>query len=158
MKSDETGGVSIGPGDVLIIPDAQNDFLPGGSLAVANSDCAYKLREYAGNARRKRSGGKATWPAATQVNRHLDTQGTMRGDLLTLAQESADEKALLQLVMRSGKRVDSAQTLEIARAHAAANIAQLATSLKLLTANAQHPPAVSPGLQAIAQTVDRRPI
>ena len=158
MKSGETGGVSIGPGDALIVADVQHDLLPGGSLAVANSDCAYQLREYAGNARRKRSEGKATWPGATQVYRHIDTQGTMRGDLLTLAQESADEKALLQLVMRSGKRVDSAQMLEIARAHAAGNIAQLPTSLKLLTANARYPAVVSPGLQALAQTIDSRPI
>ncbi len=32
-------------------------------------DCAYKLQEYAGRARRKRSEGKATWPGRKQVYR-----------------------------------------------------------------------------------------
>ena len=30
-------------------------------------DCAYKLQEYAGLPRRKRSDGKATWPGRKQV-------------------------------------------------------------------------------------------
>jgi nicotinic acid phosphoribosyltransferase len=30
-------------------------------------DCAYKLQEYAGIAKRKRSEGKATWPGRKQV-------------------------------------------------------------------------------------------
>ncbi|HVY64404.1 MAG TPA: nicotinate phosphoribosyltransferase, partial [Gammaproteobacteria bacterium] len=43
----------------------------GTSLDVADDcpalDCAYKLQEYAGRPRRKRSTGKATWPGAKQV-------------------------------------------------------------------------------------------
>lgn len=38
MASVKCGTVSIGTGDALIIADVQNDFLPGGSLAVADSD------------------------------------------------------------------------------------------------------------------------
>ena len=34
-------------------------------------DCAYKLEEYAGKARRKRSEGKQTWPGRKQVYRSL---------------------------------------------------------------------------------------
>ena len=37
-------------------------------------DCAYKLQEYAGIARRKRSEGKATWPGRKQVYRHYDSR------------------------------------------------------------------------------------
>lgn len=38
-------------------------------------DCAYKLQEYAGRARRKRSEGKATWPGRKQVYRRVDGDG-----------------------------------------------------------------------------------
>ncbi len=43
-------------------------------------DCAYKLQEYAGVARRKRSEGKATWPGRKQVYRNYDDNGMMSGD------------------------------------------------------------------------------
>ena len=37
------------------------------SFDVPALDCAYKLQEYAGLPRRKRSTGKATWPGRKQV-------------------------------------------------------------------------------------------
>ena len=40
-------------------------------------DCAYKLQEYAGLPRRKRSTGKATWPGRKQVWRRHDRYGHM---------------------------------------------------------------------------------
>ena len=51
----------------------------GTSLTTASDapalDCAYKLQEYAGRPRRKRSDGKATWPGRKQVWRRYDPQG-----------------------------------------------------------------------------------
>ena len=47
-------------------------------------DCAYKLQEYAGLARRKRSAGKATWPGRKQVWRSFGGDGRMAGDVLAL--------------------------------------------------------------------------
>ena len=47
-------------------------------------DCAYKLQEYAGLARRKRSAGKATWPGRKQVWRRYGPDGRMAGDVLSL--------------------------------------------------------------------------
>ncbi len=44
------------------------------SVDVPALDCAYKLQEYAGRARRKRSEGKATWPGRKQVWRAYDTR------------------------------------------------------------------------------------
>jgi nicotinate phosphoribosyltransferase len=41
-------------------------------------DCAYKLVEYAGKARRKRSEGKVLWPGRKQVYRSYDEEGRMR--------------------------------------------------------------------------------
>ena len=46
-------------------------------------DCAYKLQEYAGQPRRKRSSGKATWPGRKQVWRRYGPDGRMVGDTLS---------------------------------------------------------------------------
>ena len=63
-------------------------------------DCAYKLVEYAGQPRRKRSIGKATWPGCKQVLRHYDAHGVMSGDTLTLQHDMSPGEALLQPVIR----------------------------------------------------------
>src|SRR5207302_1652471 len=47
-------------------------------------DCAYKLVEYAGRPRRKRSEGKASWPGRKQVWRRHGDDGRMREDVLAL--------------------------------------------------------------------------
>src|SRR5206468_13061473 len=41
-------------------------------------DSAYKLEEYAGRPRRKRSEGKATWPGRKQVYRRHGSDGRLR--------------------------------------------------------------------------------
>jgi len=48
-------------------------------------DCAYKLQEYGGLPRRKRSTGKATWPGRNQVWRRYDRYGYMMADVLSKA-------------------------------------------------------------------------
>src|SRR3970282_1306077 len=47
-------------------------------------DCAYKLQEYAGRPRRKRSEGKATWPGRKQVYRRYRPDDRMGEGGLTL--------------------------------------------------------------------------
>jgi nicotinate phosphoribosyltransferase len=47
-------------------------------------DCAYKLQEYAGIARRKKFVGKATWPGRKQVWRSFGGDGRMTGDVLAI--------------------------------------------------------------------------
>src|SRR3970040_969674 len=68
-------------------------------------DCAYKLQEYAGRARRKRSEGKATWPGRKQVYRAFDASGVMTGDVLTLETDLQPGEALIRPMMRNGQRV-----------------------------------------------------
>ena len=53
------------------------------SFDVPALDCAYKLQEYAGLPRRKRSTGKATWPGRKQVWRQYGSDGRMRQDILS---------------------------------------------------------------------------
>jgi nicotinate phosphoribosyltransferase len=114
-------------------------------------DCAYKLVEYAGIARRKRSEGKANWPGRKQVFR------AAAGDLLALESERGPGAALLVAALRGGRRVAPAPTLEAIRAHARAQLASLAPGLRRLAPAA--PPyrvVVSDALRALAAEVDRR--
>ncbi len=52
------------------------------SSDAPSADCVYKIQEYAGLPRRKRSQQKATWPGRKQVWRRYDASGRMAGDLL----------------------------------------------------------------------------
>jgi nicotinate phosphoribosyltransferase len=72
-------------------------------------DCAYKLQEYAGKARRKRSEGKATWPGRKQVFRRYDARGQLQEDCLTLESDAQEGEPLLTLVMRGGQCLAGAQ-------------------------------------------------
>ncbi len=63
------------------------------SVDVPALDCAYKLQEYAGKPKRKLSEGKATWPGRKQVWRAYDTDGRMRGDILSLEDGQAAGRA-----------------------------------------------------------------
>src|SRR5450830_464719 len=68
-------------------------------------DCVYKLQEYAGIARRKRSAGKATWPGRKQVWRNFAADGRMTGDVLTVQDDQQAGEPLLMPVMRHGRRL-----------------------------------------------------
>ena len=65
------------------------------SSDVPALDCAYKLQEYAGIARRKRSVGKATWPGRKQVWRSFGVDGRMAGDVLALQDDRQAGEPLL---------------------------------------------------------------
>lgn len=95
-------------------------------------DCAYKIQEYAGKARRKRSEGKATWPGRKQVYRSYDSDGLINHDVLTLVEDPQDGAPLLQPVMRAGKRVAPALSLAAIREHAARELSRLPVHLRQL--------------------------
>jgi len=118
-------------------------------------DCAYKLQEYAGQARRKRSEGKATWPGRKQVWRHY-AGGVMAGDTLAVEDEAVEGTPLLVPVMRRGRRVGTLPTLAEARDRATNEIAALPEAVRVLEDAATYPVTVSPGLHALATEVDRR--
>jgi nicotinate phosphoribosyltransferase len=119
-------------------------------------DCAYKLQEYAGIARRKRSVGKATWPGRKQVWRSFGADGRMIGDVLALHDDQQAGEALLVPVMRSGQRLAAPPTLADARKRAALGLAQLPQSLRRLSDGITFPVSIAPGLIALAEEVDRR--
>ncbi|MCX7897314.1 MAG: nicotinate phosphoribosyltransferase [Rhodocyclaceae bacterium] len=117
-------------------------------------DCAYKLQEYAGKPRRKRSEGKATWPGRKQVFRRYDEKGRLAGDLLTLVGEEAEGEPLLQPVMRAGKRLRAAPPLSALRAQAMASLNALPPPLKSLGAAPPYPVAIGDALTRLAQEID----
>ena len=117
-------------------------------------DCAYKLQEYAGMARRKRSEGKATWPGRKQVFRRYGAQGRMVGDLLTIEGDLHEGEPLVQPVMRAGRRLAGLPTLEGARAHAAAELAKLPDALRRLE-SFSYRVEIAPALRRLAAEVDR---
>jgi nicotinate phosphoribosyltransferase len=117
-------------------------------------DCAYKLQEYAGRARRKRSEGKATWPGRKQVYRHHDAEGRMAGDVVTLETDPQPGEPLLAPVMRGGSRLAPAPSLADVRRHAADNLARLPEPLRRLEAF-DYRVEISPSLHQLAAEVDR---
>lgn len=119
-------------------------------------DCAYKLQEYAGLPRRKRSAGKATWPGRKQVWRSFGGDGRMAGDVLALQGDHQPGEPLLVPVMRSGRRLAPPPTLADIRQKAAHGLAQLPESLRCLSDGTTLPVTIAPGLTALAEEVDRR--
>jgi nicotinate phosphoribosyltransferase len=121
-------------------------------------DCAYKLVEYAGQPRRKRSQGKANWPGRKQIFRCLDTQGIMAFDVLMLeGHDRPDGEALLQPVMRHGAIVSPLPALTDIRLHALTQLAALPLPLQSLDpAKPAYPVEITPPVRELAQQVDAR--
>jgi nicotinate phosphoribosyltransferase len=126
------------------------------SYDVPTLDCAYKLQEYGGRPRRKRSEGKATWPGRKQVFRHYDGSGRMAGDVLALQSEHAAGEPLLRPVMRNGQRLGDVETLEQARGRCRADLMRLPPELAALEPSpTPYPVTVSDALKALAEACDR---
>jgi nicotinate phosphoribosyltransferase len=119
-------------------------------------DCVYKLQEYAGIARRKRSEGKATWPGRKQVYRNYNDNGIMSGDTVTVENAPCAGQPLLQLVMQSGKTVARQPTLIEARAQAQRQLNGLPLSLRQWSDTQEYPVIISAELQALAKIVDEQ--
>jgi nicotinate phosphoribosyltransferase len=119
-------------------------------------DCIYKLQEYAGVARRKRSTGKATWPGRKQVWRRFGADGRMAGDVLSVEDDAQPGEPLIEEVMRAGRRLGSPRTLAEIRAHAARELERLPDSLRSLDGAAPYPVTFGDALTRLSSEVDRR--
>jgi nicotinate phosphoribosyltransferase len=131
----------------------------GTSLTTASDapalDCAYKLQEYAGTARRKRSEGKATWPGRKQVWRRYDEGGRLAGDLVSLAKDRQEGEALLRPAMRGGRCLSDNPDLAAARNHAKDQLARLPAPLARLEPYT-YPVEIGASLRELAVELDRR--
>jgi nicotinate phosphoribosyltransferase len=119
-------------------------------------DCAYKLEEYAGRPRRKRSEGKATWPGKKQVHRLFDKEGAMRGDIVTLAGAHEEGEPLLVPAMRAGRRVHPAESLVVIRERAARSLAALPAHLRALEVAPPYTVRIAERLEDLAAELDER--
>ena len=126
------------------------------SSDVPALDCAYKLEEYAGLPRRKRSTGKATWPGRKQVWRRYGSDGRMAGDILSIESDDQNGEPLIQLVMRGGRRVAPSPTLAEIRARAARELGQLPEPFRRLEPRTFYPVQVADALVRLAKEVDSR--
>ncbi len=144
---------------ILALRDAPIDaFGVGTALTTASDapalDCAYKLQEYAGRPRRKRSEGKATWPGRKQVWRSVGAEREFAGDIVALAEERHGGEPQLQPVMRNGRRVQPAPALDAVGAYARDQLAHLPAALRRLDPF-RYPVAIAAGLRDLALALDR---
>ncbi len=120
-------------------------------------DCAYKLQEYDGEPRRKRSEGKATWPGRKQVWRRYDGEGRFAGDTLSLADEPQAGEPLLVPVVRGGKPACPRPALARSRDLAKRQLERLPEALRSLDpAKPPYPVVVTEGLRRLAAQIDAR--
>jgi len=132
----------------------------GTSLATSSDapalDCAYKLQEYAGLPRRKRSTGKATWPGRKQIWRRYDRNDRMMADVLSTEQDNQDGEPLIHPVMANGKRIASQLSLHELRAHARRELERLPRELTTTRPQVSYPVQVAAALEQLAAVTDGR--
>jgi nicotinate phosphoribosyltransferase len=122
-------------------------------------DAVYKLQEYAGLPRRKRSAGKATWPGRKQVHRLFRDDGTLAHDAVTLETEEAPGTKLLQPVMRGGKRLAASPSTAEIRSRASRELATLPPALRGLNQAAEpYRVDISLALHELAAQVDAKTV
>jgi nicotinate phosphoribosyltransferase len=126
------------------------------SADVPSVDCVYKLQEYAGLPRRKRSEKKATWPGRKQVWRRYSADGRMAGDILALEGHDKPGEPLIQPVMREGRRLRPPETLADIRLRTKRELERLPEPLRRLEPNATYAVEVADDLVKLAAEVDRR--
>ncbi|HEY8519151.1 MAG TPA: nicotinate phosphoribosyltransferase [Gammaproteobacteria bacterium] len=118
-------------------------------------DCVYKLQEYGGKPRLKRSPGKETWPGRKQVFRQVAADGRLERDVVTLATDRQPGEPLLEPVMRGGRRLAPSPSLAAIRARAAQELARLPPAVASLAAPAAYPVTIAPALQQLRRELER---
>ena len=117
-------------------------------------DCAYKLQEYDGVPRRKRSEGKATWPGRKQVHRRHDPDGRWSGDVVSLESHPVPGAPLLVPVLRAGRLVSPLPELPAIRRRVRDEVARLPETMRTLDGGAPARVEIGPALRALAAEVD----
>jgi nicotinate phosphoribosyltransferase len=117
-------------------------------------DCAYKLVEYGGKARRKRSEGKVLWPGRKQVFRSYGDDARMLKDELGLDDEKTRGEELIRLVMKGGRRVSPPEPPSELRRRTRGELNRLPEWLRGLKREREYSVVVSAAIHDLARQVD----
>jgi nicotinate phosphoribosyltransferase len=118
-------------------------------------ECAYKLMEYAGTPRFKKSQGKATIPGRKQVFRQFENR-TMVRDILTIEGDEIEGVPLLAKVMEGGRRIVGRQDLKEIAKYTRSQVKSLPAHFQKLEKTPPYPVKVSPALSRLGQELERR--
>ena len=118
-------------------------------------DMVYKLQEYAGRPRRKRSEGKATWPGRKQIYRRVAADGRWVGDTLGLEHALHPGEPLLAPVMEQGRRLQPPEPLSAIRDRVRAQLATLPEALRTHQTAPPYAVDIAPELRDLAAQLDR---
>lgn len=119
-------------------------------------ELVYKLQEYAGQPRRKRSEGKATWPGRKQVYRRTDAGGLFAEDCLGLEAAPRPGEPLLRPVMLEGRRLSPPESLAAVRERVRAQLAALPPALRANRTAPAYPVHIAPELRELTDRLDRK--
>ncbi len=145
----------------LLVSGAPIDGFGVGTSLVTSADApyldaVYKLQEYAGRPRRKRSTAKETWPGRKQVFRMSDRAGVFDHDVVTVDGDECGGEPLLAQVMRRGRRLGEREPLDRIRARAVAGLERLPRRLADLEPSPEpYRVDIAPALRRMAEEVDR---
>ncbi|HVO66955.1 MAG TPA: nicotinate phosphoribosyltransferase [Syntrophales bacterium] len=118
-------------------------------------ECAYKLMEYAGKPRFKKSQGKATIPGRKQVFRELKDE-TMVRDILTTEGDGVEGVPLLEKVMSGGRRISEPKGLKEIAAYTRSQLKALPAHFKALETKPAYPVKISPALSRLRKEIERQ--
>jgi len=118
-------------------------------------ECAYKLMEYAGTPRFKKSQGKATIPGRKQVFRQFKGK-TMAWDILTSEGDECEGFPLLTKVMSGGRRTSGAQDIKEIALYARSQLKTLPAHFKALETAPPYPVKISSALSRIKEEIEGR--
>jgi len=124
----------------------------GTSADSPYTDMAYKLVEYDGRPVLKLSTGKKTLVARKQVFRRNEG-GRFVQDLIALRDEMIDGEPLLEAVMKDGRRLQPAESLDTLRERFQTDFDALSDGVKAIENPDLYPVAVAPGLESLQKRV-----
>ncbi len=111
-------------------------------------DCAYKLVEYKGKPRFKKSRGKVTLPAQKQIKRVWDESGFFKEDVVEMME--AMPEGLLRKVMQKGK-ICYQDSLDQIRERVAKRVSRLPSDMLALQPAKPTLPRLGPKLKSLAK-------
>jgi nicotinate phosphoribosyltransferase len=115
-------------------------------------ECAYKLMEYAGRPRFKKSQGKATMPGRKQVFRRLE--GTkMMMDIITVEGDAVEGIPLLTKVMSGGTRISGRRNLKEIASYTRSQLQSLPPHFRELKTKPPYPVKISPALLRLKKEI-----